>query len=83
VGNGKLCKFWQDCWLNNVPLKIIFEDLYKLVRNQDCLVVDCWEDEEWCMDFKRALSIQDYNRWLELTQYLSDVSLDSNLDRVF
>lgn len=82
VENGKLCRFWQDRWIKNAPLKIIFDDLYKLVRDQDCTVADCWEDEEWSVDFKRALSIHDYDRWLELSHELSGVILNSNPDKV-
>lgn len=46
VGNGKLCRFWQDCWVLDVPLKIAFEDLYIMVRNQEVVVADCWEENE-------------------------------------
>jgi hypothetical protein len=28
IGNGKLCKFWEDCWINNVPLKKSFMKIY-------------------------------------------------------
>lgn len=41
VGNGRLCKFWQDCWAKGAPLKIMFEGLYKLVRDQEASVADC------------------------------------------
>lgn len=34
-------------------------------------VADCWEDEEWDMDFRRALSVQEYNEWLELLKSLN------------
>jgi hypothetical protein len=57
VKNGLNCRFWQDCWLRNVPLKIAYENLYKLVRDPESSVADCWEVDEWIVDFKRALSI--------------------------
>jgi hypothetical protein len=44
VGNGKLCRFWEDSWAHDVPLKIFFSDLYKLTRNPLCYVSDCRAD---------------------------------------
>lgn len=29
VGDGRNCRFWQDSWLYEVPLKIHCEDLFK------------------------------------------------------
>ena len=45
MGNGDNCRFWQDCWLLNVPPKIAFDDLYKMVRDPYVSVSDCWEGE--------------------------------------
>jgi hypothetical protein len=58
VGNGKHCRFWKDCWAKEVPISISHEKLYKLIRNPSCSVADCWDEDGWDMDFKRALSIQ-------------------------
>jgi len=78
VGNGKHCKFWDDCWLNNVPLKLLYDDLYKMAREPACFVADCWEDGAWVIDFKRCLSIQEYDRWLGLLENLNDIALTDN-----
>ena len=43
VRDGRTCKFWQDCWIQDVPLMISYENLYKMVRVPDCTVSDCWE----------------------------------------
>jgi hypothetical protein len=72
VGNGKHCRFWKDCWAKEVPISISHEKLYKLVRNPSCSVSDCWDEDGWDMDFKRALSIQEYNDWVELTESLNE-----------
>jgi hypothetical protein len=78
VGNGKLCRFWEDSWAHEVPLKILFSDLYKLTRDPFCYVNDCYEDGNWFVDFKRCLSSQDYDRWLGLLHMLNDCSLTDN-----
>jgi hypothetical protein len=82
VENGKLCRFWQDCWIMEVPLKIAYEDLFKFARDPDCVVTDCWDGDDWFIEFRRSLSAWEYDRWLELKLQLSDVTLSSNRDNV-
>jgi hypothetical protein len=78
IGDGKLCKFWEDCWVCNVPLKLIYQDLYKLVRNPLCSVADCWQEGSWYVEFRRCLSVQSYNSWLSLLELLQDCTLTNN-----
>lgn len=82
VKNGRLCRFLQDCWVLDVPFKVTFDDPYSLVRNQENVVADCWEDNEWFVDFKRALSVQEFDRWRELISVLGEVSLSNESDIV-
>ena len=63
IGNGKNCLFWQDSWIHDVPLKILYEDLYKMVWHPNCSVSDCWADLEWFVDVRRALSSEEFQRW--------------------
>lgn len=60
VGNGDNCRFWQDCWLLDVPLKIAYDNLYKMVRDPNAAVADCWDEGEWFVDFRRALSVREF-----------------------
>jgi len=78
VRNGLNCRFWQDCWILDVPLKIAFEDLFKLVRDPDIIVADCWVDNDWFVDFKRSLSMLEFERWSKLKGELSNVSLEQD-----
>jgi len=39
-----------------VPLKIAYEDLFRMVRDPDRVVADHWVEEEWTVDF-RSLSL--------------------------
>jgi hypothetical protein len=66
VRNGKLCRFWDDCWAKEVPLKISHENLYRTVRHPHCSVSECWDEEDWDIEFRRTLSIHEYNSWLDL-----------------
>lgn len=76
VGNGLNCRFWQDCWLHDVPLKIYYEDLYKMVRNSNCVVADCWVDQDWFVDFRRSLTNEEFARWTLLYDELQRIALD-------
>jgi hypothetical protein len=46
--------------LLNVPLKVAFEDLFNLTKDREVTVSDCWVEEDWWVDFKRASSMQDF-----------------------
>ena len=75
VKDGYKCRFWEDCWLLNVPLKIAYEQLYKLAREPYCTVADCWIDDEWYVDFKRPLTTSEFDRWSQLCSELSTIAL--------
>jgi hypothetical protein len=52
--------FWQDCSLYDVPLKTYHEVLYKMARHPTCSVSDCWVEQDWFVDFRRALSSEEF-----------------------
>ena len=60
-----------------MPLSIAYNKLYSLVRDPACKVSDCWDEGSWTMDFKRALSAEDYKSWLEICDSLTAYSLNS------
>jgi hypothetical protein len=53
-----------------------------MVREPNSYVVDCIDDGQWVVEFRRSLSINEYNRWLDLLGELQAVELNSNLDSV-
>jgi hypothetical protein len=66
-----------------VPLKIAYEDLFKMVRDPDSVVADHWVEDEWTVDFRRSLSVRDFDRWIELKGELDTVVLEEeNTDLV-
>lgn len=52
------------------------DDLFKLIRDPDIMVAECWIEGEWYVEFKRALSVQEFDRWTELKRELSRIHLD-------
>ena len=83
MGNGRNCLFWQDCWLGEVPLKIQYDDLYRMVRDPYSTVSECWVNQDWFIDFRRALSSEEFERWTWLYDELQHISLNDSPDAVF
>lgn len=66
-----------------MPLKIYFEHLYRMVRYLECSVSDCWVEQDWFVDFRRALSGEEFQRWTLLYDELQHISLvDTSVDVV-
>ena len=49
-----------------------------MVRNPHCSVSECWEEDEWVMDFRRSLTVQEYNSWIDLTNSLQACNSESD-----
>lgn len=41
-----------------------------------CTVAECFDEGEWIVDFERALSSQEFDRWLNLQEHLQNFHLD-------
>lgn len=48
-----------------------------MVRDPECYVHDCWV-EDWYIDFRRPLSVPEFERWKALQDELANVVLDSD-----
>jgi hypothetical protein len=47
-------------------LKIQYEGLFRMARDPNCSISDCRGEGVWTMEFKRALSVQEYEQWLKV-----------------
>jgi hypothetical protein len=47
-----------------------------MVRHPVCSVFDCWVEHDWFVDFCRALSSEEFQRWTLLYDELQHISLD-------
>jgi hypothetical protein len=43
VCNGKRILFWEDIWLGNCSLTILFWDLYIIINEEQCTLADAWD----------------------------------------
>lgn len=42
VGSGTKTNFWKDSWCSSRPLMMETPNMYKLARNREDRVMDCW-----------------------------------------
>jgi hypothetical protein len=61
-----------------MPLKIQFTDLYEISENQQDLVSDVWDGDEWDLSFRRNLQGSLIEDWTALQQILENTQFDSN-----
>ena len=47
VGNGVQTRFWEDCWIGNRPLGLVFPRLAALDVDRRWMVADRWVNGRW------------------------------------
>ncbi|KAL4556315.1 hypothetical protein LXL04_038962 [Taraxacum kok-saghyz] len=57
VGNGRETRFWDDCWIGNRPLRMVFPRLVALDVDPTCMVADRWFDGGWRWQWQRPLLV--------------------------
>lgn len=82
VNNEANTLFWEDVWKGDIPLKLAFPRLYDLCGQKQCVVSDCWDGEEWIMNFGRLLSQGEASQWDELVTLLESTRLNNDRDKV-
>lgn len=55
INNGQNCRFREEVWVGNIPLKLEFPTLYDLCDDKNCLVSDYWAGDGWRIEFRRPL----------------------------
>lgn len=53
VGNGEKVRFWEDQWLGNTRLPIVFWLLYVINEQQGQIVSQVWDGQELNLSFRR------------------------------
>ncbi|KAG5596520.1 hypothetical protein H5410_037752 [Solanum commersonii] len=56
VGNGLKTSFWNETWLGDVNLRILFPDLYIISLQQNDTIAQMWTPQGWDLMFRRALN---------------------------
>jgi hypothetical protein len=74
VRNGKSALFWQDSWLYDSPLCILFPDLFKLCNQKEISVYQGVQETS-AVTFCRWLSDELASSWAKIIQDLEHVQL--------
>jgi hypothetical protein len=82
IGNGTKVLFWEDIWLGNCSLDILFWDLYVIVNEQKCSVADVWDGTCLKFTFRGTVDLTVYDKWLELTALIQTVHLSDVEDKL-
>jgi hypothetical protein len=82
VGNGRKIKFWEDVWLGDCPLRIRFNKLYEISREQKWVVARVLEGDEINLCFRRRRGDLEIKEWEDLEECLSRVHLTDEEDTV-
>ncbi|WP_288443208.1 hypothetical protein, partial [uncultured Serratia sp.] len=82
VNNGRRTSFWDDVWLLQVPLRVYFEDLYKINEQQGGTVREIWQEGEWCLTFRRNWEGVSWDNWVELKSLLEGVEIKEGWDEL-
>lgn len=56
IGNGIKTSFWHDEWIDQIPLKDQFPDLFHICANPEARVSDCWSLQGWNISFRWLLN---------------------------
>lgn len=56
VGNGRKVLFWEDKWINQRPLKLLFPEFYALSRLPKATVEELWTGQGWNLQLRRHLN---------------------------
>nr|GEV64209.1 protein YIPF1 homolog [Tanacetum cinerariifolium] len=56
VRDGTMVRFWKDTWLANSPLCYRFNKLFRLEKNQNCLIRDRIDNGHWMLDWRRQVN---------------------------
>lgn len=82
VGNGKRIRFWEDNWLSSSSLAIQFYHLYRIVHEKGKTLVELWDGANLKCTFRRTLSQDLLQSWLELVELTAMVQFSEEEDEM-
>jgi hypothetical protein len=68
-------RFWEDVWLDDMPLAHLYPSLYNIVQHKHVLVSNVLAQTPLNICFRRSLNDHKWYEWLHLYQRLISVNL--------
>jgi hypothetical protein len=81
LGDGRTTRFWEDRWLGDLPLAVIYPNLYNIVQRKHVLVADVLCHIPLNIAFRRNLTGVKWTEWIHLCQRLMDIQLSNEPDK--
>ena len=82
IGNGDKIRFWEDQWLDNTCLAILFWPLYVINEQHGKTVREVWNGEELQLSFRRGVSERIMGMWEELKAVVQSITLNNEVDQI-
>jgi hypothetical protein len=82
LGDGCKTRFWEDVWVGEKPLCVLFPRLYNLTFSQDVSVAKVFAQNFNCIRFRRCLYGESLEMWNKLLDMCGNTSLSQEPDRV-
>jgi mannosylglycoprotein endo-beta-mannosidase len=82
LGDGCKTRFWEDVWVGEKPLCVLFPSLYNLTFSQDVSVAKVFAQNFNCIRFRRCLYGESLEMWNKLLDMCGNTSLSQEPDRV-
>ena len=79
---GKKVRLWENNWLGTSSLAIQFWPLYRIVNEKDKTIDELWDGTNLKCYFRRNVSENLYNSWLEIMELLSTIQLNEEEDEM-
>jgi hypothetical protein len=81
VGEGHATRFWDDRWILDRPLKVIYPNLFNIVRKRNVLVKDVMNGNLPKLSFRRAIVGVKRVEWQNLLTLLASIPLGHSKDK--
>jgi hypothetical protein len=80
INDGSQIRFWEDTWLDNVPLRDQYPALYSIVRYKSDTIAKVMATSPPAVSFRRDLLGNRLNAWNTLQQRLESIQLSPGPD---
>lgn len=81
IGNGDRVRFWEDQWIGNTSLAIVYWPLYIINDQQGKTVKEVWDGAvDLKLTFRRLVSEHTMNMWFELCGIIAEINLNDEDD---
>jgi hypothetical protein len=82
-GNGMNTRFWEDHWLSEQPLSLIFPRLFSISLNLDITVNKAFASGIKNLKFRRVIVGQKNEQWLQLCGVCDAMTLSNDPNKLW